>query len=256
MENGAPILRVEIESTQGTPLIAAGEVDDAHVDIHLQGLANARLRMERDSGMVRYSFVDIPPAADVLHPCLAPAAAIVHVWAGREAIHAGAFITPAGTVLLLGGKEAGKSSVLAWLAAELDQQVLADDLCVLIDGEVLPGPCCVDLREPTVRRYGMRWGGRLVRSRDRTRLTLDPASAGPTAVAGIVVLGWAESVRFEPVPLDDRLGLLVNQRYFGGLEADPVALLDLIATPMFRLLRPRDLDVLPATAEALLAHWS
>jgi hypothetical protein len=254
VEPDAPVLRVE--ASRGDPFEATEQVDERCVDVHLRGLSDARMRMDRGSRRARYAFTDLPPAADLLHPYLAPAAALAHAWEGREAIHAGAFATQAGAVLLLGGKEAGKSSLLAWLAAELGCEVLADDLCVLSDGAVLPGPSCVDLREPTVRRYGTRWNGRVVRSNERLRLALSPGAAAPLQVAATVVLAWGESVRIEPVILSERLALLAPQRYFGALEADPVAVLDLASRPMFRLERPPDLDVLPATAEALLARFS
>jgi hypothetical protein len=159
-------------------------------------------------------------------------------------------------VVLLGGKEAGKSSMLAWLGAELGQDVIADDLCVLRGGAVLPGPRCVDLREPTTLRYGPRWNGQVVRSRERIRLSLPAGSGEPAEVAGTVVLGWSDRLRIEPVPPAERLHLIAAQRYFSSLQADPRAILDLLSRPVIRLLRPRDLGLLPATAEALLGHWS
>jgi hypothetical protein len=247
---------LRVEAHRGEPDDATEQVDERSVDVHLQGLGHVRMRMERDTRRARYWFIHPPPPADLLHPYLAPAAALAHVWDGREAIHGGAFAAPAGAVLLLGGKEAGKSSLLTWLAAELGCEVLADDLCVLSDGAVLPGPRCVDLREPTVRRFGTRWNGRVVRSSERLRLALPAGAAEPVAVAGTVVLGWSESVRVQPIPPSERLALLAPQRYFGALEADPVAVLDLVCKPMFRLERPPDLEVLPTTAEALLRRFS
>jgi hypothetical protein len=252
--SAASVLRIEAQ--QGDPIGASEQVDEESVDVHLQGLADARMRMDRGSRRACYSFAQVPPPADLLHPYLAPAAALAHAWEGREAIHAGAFAAPTGAVLLLGPKEAGKSSLLAWLAAELGCEVVADDLCVLSDGTVLPGPRCVDLRGPTVRRYGTRWNGRVVRASERLRLALPGGPAAPLAVAGTVVLGWSDTFRIEPVAPTERLALLAPQRYFGTLEADPVAVLDLACRPMFRLKRPPDLDVLPATAEALLAQFS
>jgi hypothetical protein len=146
--------------------------------------------------------------------------------------------------------------MLAWLSAELDQEVVTDDLCVLEAGAVLPGPSCIDLREPTADRYASRWSGELVRSDGRIRLALRSGGTDPVPVAGTVVLAWAERLVIEPIPPAERLGLIAAQRYFGSLEPDPVAVLDVLSRPMVRLLRPPDLSWLPAAAEALLAHWS
>jgi hypothetical protein len=248
---------LEVRLTGDVPPTDVRRIDRDGLDIRLQGMGDVRVRMERASRRVDFSFTGrVPPAADVLHPYLGPAAAAAHAWEGREAIHAGAFRTARGAVLLLGDKEAGKSSMLAWLSAELDQEVVADDLCVLQSGAVLPGPSCIDLRDPTALRYGSRWSGQLVRASERIRLAVRQGGADPVPVAGNVVLGWADRVRIESVSPVERLGLIVAQRYFGSLEPDPVAVLDLLSRPMVRLLRPRDLSSLPAAAEALLAHWS
>jgi hypothetical protein len=249
--------KLEVTLTGDVPPTGGRRIDRDGLDIRLQGPHDVRIRMERGSGRVDYLFTHgVPPAADVLHPYLAPAAAVLHAWDGRETIHGGAFRTPDGAVMLLGDKEAGKSSMLAWLSAELDQEVITDDLCVLASGAVLPGPSCIDLREPTANRYASRWSGQLVRSDGRMRLGLRSGGTDRVPLAGTVVLGWAERIGIEPVPPAERLGLIAAQRYFSSLQADPVAVLDVLTRPMIRLLRPRDLSSLPAAAEALLAHWS
>jgi hypothetical protein len=251
---GAPTLNIEVcrsepPSGSGRPLRVGAE----NVDVPL--IAGARLEMRRGSDVARFFFASPPAHADLLHPYLGTAASITHAWAGREAIHGGAFLTPAGAVMMLGGREQGKSSTLAWLAAELGVEVLTDDLCVLDGESVLTGPRCIDLREPTARRYASRWESRLVRSRERFRLTL-PLAVQSAPLVGIVSLRWGHRLRRVSVSPGERLAELGRQRAFGPLDADPAALLDLAALPMIAVERPAHLASLPAVCEALLAAWS
>src|SRR5204862_5782827 len=119
-------------------------LDGTAADLPLVG--GGRLRMRRGDERAVFSFAELPPDEDLLHPYLAPAAALAHLWAGREALHGGAFATSAGAVALFAEKDGGKSTTLAWLAAEHRLPVLADDLVVLRNGAVLSAPRCLDLR--------------------------------------------------------------------------------------------------------------
>jgi hypothetical protein len=249
----APVLTVACIQRAAAPVPSHVDADSA--DIHLQALADARMRIERRSGRVTYLFPRTPAQADLLHPYLLPAAALAHAWCGREALHAGAFCTTAGAVIVLGDKEGGKSSTLAWIARELELPVQADDLVVLQGGAVLAGPRCIDLRTPTATRYGALWSGDPVRLGSRLRLSL-PQAVAAAPVIGCTVLGWGQRLRLAPVPPAGRLRLLAPQRFVGGLDADPVAILDLAALPMLHLQRPPSLDGLPATAEALVRAWT
>lgn len=250
---GAPILGVEVVTVacqaQPAPLRVTADGVEAPL-IH-----GGRLHMTHGTDLARFYFPSPPAQADLLHPYLGMAASIAHGWAGREAIHAGCFLTPAGAVMVLGAREQGKSTTLAWLAAEVGVEVLSDDICVL-DGEaVLTGPRCIDLRASTARHYAARWESRLVRSAERFRLTLPPAAPSAPLV-GVVSLRWGVELRSSPVPPGDRLAELGAQRAFGPLNARPAALLDLVALPMIAVERPRRLEALPAACEAMLALWS
>lgn len=121
----------------------------------------ARLLWRKGEQRVRFEGPE--PIADdaLLHPYLAPAAALLWMSAGAEALHGGVFDCGSGGVLLLGEPGAGKSSTLEWLASRRSVSVIADDLAVVIDGEVLAGPRCIDLR-------GNSWS-RAVTVRDGTR---------------------------------------------------------------------------------------
>src|SRR5262245_16536866 len=124
----APWVRLCVEA--GVASRRPSRYDGDTADLRLAG--GGRLMARRDTADVRIVLPLVPPDPDLLHPYLAPAAALVWRWRGCEAIHGGVFEGRRGAVLLLGGKEAGKSTMLAWLAAE-GFAVLADDLAV-IDG--------------------------------------------------------------------------------------------------------------------------
>ncbi|HEX6596847.1 MAG TPA: hypothetical protein VF045_07925, partial [Acidimicrobiales bacterium] len=138
---GTPTLsmRVEVGATTDGP----SRYDAESADLGLLG--GGRLRFRHGSLEAHYVLPSVPPDADLLHPYLAPAAALVWRWGGHEALHAGAFAGRAGAVLLLGAKAAGKSTTLAWLA-DAGVPVLSDDLAVIDGAEVLAGPRSIDLR--------------------------------------------------------------------------------------------------------------
>ena len=112
--------------------------------------------------------------------------------------------------------------------------MLADDLCIVVDGRVLAGPRCLDVRSHPDIDVG---DGKLVRDA-RHRITLAPA---PDAVpiVGIVQLEWGDRPELIAVPVEQRFPNLFAQRMFNvHLELDPVALLGLLAAPMLTLTRP------------------
>jgi hypothetical protein len=206
--------------------------------------------MRRDEPVARFSFPVVMSAADLLHPYLTAACALVWQWSGCETFHAGAFGLGDGAVLLFGGKGAGKSSTLAWLAEERGVCVLSDDLAVIERARVLVGPRCIDMRRdegapaPAV-------GSQVVRGSERLRVDLADAP-GPLPVLASVVLRWGESLSVATVPAGERLALLAAQRSFPPLAGDASTLLELVARPMLALTRPRDVAQLPAGVDALL----
>ncbi len=215
-------------------------------------LGGGRLRATRSEPGAHYFLDNRPSDEDLLHPYLAPAAALFWQWAGREAIHAGVFATPRGAVLVLGDKEAGKSTTLGWLATEGGVTVLADDLAVMDGTQVLAGPRSIDLRPtegvPTPPHHVVRDGGR-----HRIRL---PAAPPSLPLAGVVTLAWGTTLEFTPVPFGDRLALIAQQRTFPGLTPGAVSMLELGSVPMIRASRPRDLDGLERFALALADYFA
>jgi hypothetical protein len=235
-------------------------VGDDSAEIRL--LDGGLLTMTRGCEDAAFAFPSAPSAAELLHPYLAPAAALAQLWAGAEAIHAGAFAFAGGAFLLLAGKEGGKSTTLGFLAHQHGLPVLADDLAVITDGMVLPGPRCIDMRRPTgpdpwpvpAGDPPVLSGGQTVRAGERRRLTLPPAPT-PLPVRGIVLLAWGDRVALTEPPAAERLRSLISQRMFrASVSADHHALLDIAALPTVRLERRRDADGLIGATSALLRY--
>jgi hypothetical protein len=244
----APLL--EVQAVEDAPDRSPSRLDAVSADLAL--LDGGRLRACHGETVVRFSLPLVPSAADLLHPYLAPAAALVWQWAGREALHAGAVASEAGAVLVFGHKGAGKSTVLAWLAGEAGRPVVADDLAVIDAGGVLAGPRSIDLRSPPPPSPVVIAP---VRDGERVRLSLPPAPLS-TPVIGSVLLEWGPRLELTPVPASQRIALLAAQRTYPPLAGDPGALLELAAQPMFALRRPQQLDQLEGTVTMLLECFS
>lgn len=236
----APHVRLCVEV--GTATESPSTYDRDAADLRL--LSGGRLVARRGSEDVHLIVPSIPPDPDLLHPYLAPAAALRWRWAGREALHAGVFEGSDGAVLLLGGKEAGKSTTLAWLAGE-GVTVLADDLAILEGNRVMSGPRSIDLRST---------GPVSVRCGQRQRLTL-PAAPASLPLAGVAVLEWGDRVEVSPLALTQLWEALMPQRMFPALGADPASLLDLVASPAYRFIRPRTRASVAETGRALMSTF-
>ena len=244
----SPLLRVET-ARDADGNFERSSLDETTAEVRLVG--RGRLRMRRGDERAVFSFPELPPDEDLLHPYLAPAAALAHLWAGHEALHGGAFATPAGAFALFADKEGGKSTTLAWLAVKHGLPVLSDDLVVLSSDAVLSGPRCLDLRRtPTLNGLELDTA-RVVRSSERLRLTLPPTPS-ETPLIGSVVLRWGPRTRLDEPPAADRLRELLPHRMYGDrLRGDPSALLQVAALPMLIVTRPRGEEGLREAARAL-----
>ncbi|WP_089155891.1 hypothetical protein [Micromonospora sp. NBS 11-29] len=193
------------------------------------------------------TFYGPPLTPDVLaHPYLAPVAVVVNRWAGRETFHAGAFVHGGRAWVVLGGRTAGKSTLLAALAAR-GVPVLTDDIVVCHDGDVLAGPRCVDLREPVP---GLTLPTREVRDASRLRVAL-PTVAPRLPLGGWLFLRWGDGPALTPVAPAELLARLAGRRSLPELPSDPAALLALAGRPGHDLTRPRDWAALDATHRLL-----
>jgi hypothetical protein len=228
------------------------ELTTDRADLRLLG--GGRLRMARGDGRVTFSLPQPPSVDELVHPYLAPAAALAQLWQGNEALHAGAFATGSGAVLLLGGKEDGKSTTLAWIARRHRLPVIADDLAVIVGGSVLAGPRCIDVRANSEIDPDALGGEQVVRGEERRRVTLSPAP-GALPIVAVVCLRWGDGPALEQRSVAERLPTLIGQRMFHAqLALDPVSVLDLAGLPMLTLTRPRGERGLEAGIELLLDH--
>lgn len=210
----------------------------------------ARLVLDREPVRLTVLADSRLPDADLVHPCLWPAAAVFARWRGLETLHGGAFVDDRGGAwAVLGDRGSGKSSLLAALAVA-GHEVVADDLLVLDGGDCFAGPRCVDLRPDAVSELGL---GTLesVRSTRRRRLALAPCD-GRITLRGCVYLEWGERVAVEPLAPAEHLGVLTGQRRIAGLGANVEQLIGLSGLPAFRMRRPRVLGSVHATREALI----
>ena len=236
----APILRIHTRA-------ASLDERPSHVDADaadLRLLGGGRLRARRGERVATYDLPAIPPDEDLLHPYLAPAAALVWRWAGREALHAGAFAGPTGAIVLLGDRMAGKSTTLEWLSRE-GVSIVADDLAVIESGRVLAGPRTIDLRDSTAADLTT------VRDGERRRATL-PAAPASAPLKGVALLEWGADTDVSPIPLEDRWSTFAAHRMYPGLDVDPVSLLRLVTKPALRFVRPRTRASLEKVGQALL----
>jgi hypothetical protein len=244
----APHFDMVIDHTP-KPYEGGSTLNDASARIRLIG--GGLLEMTRDTPTAHFTLPVRPPDEELLHPYLAPAAALFWQWHGHEALHAGVFCVNGSAILLLGDKEAGKSTTLGWLATEGATTVLSDDLAVVHGPAVAAGPRSIDLRPgsatTTASHHVVRDG--------RHRITLAPCPS-LVPLVGVACLAWSDTLALSPVHLRDRMGILARQRTFPSLPADPVAMLDLCSLPMITAARPRDLAALPSFAQALVAFFS
>lgn len=184
---------------------------------------------------------------DLVHPYLGAAASVFSRWGGREVFHAGAFVFGDLAWAVVGGREAGKSTLLAALAAR-GLPVLADDLVVTDGHQAFCGPRTIDLRRLAP---GATAPVTPVRDASRWRLTL-PALPGAVPIGGWIYLCWRAEVWMHTVPASRSLARLAGRRTWPALPSDPQVLLALAARPAWDLGRPADWDRMDQGADLML----
>jgi hypothetical protein len=208
--------------------------------------------LDRVASQATYHLQQPVRDGDLLHPYLAPVAALAARWLGRESFHAGAVVVDGGAWALLGDKEAGKSSTLAQLALS-GHTVLTDDVLVVRDGAAFAGPRCIDLRAEPARRLGAGVPLGVVGMRERFRLELGPAPA-EVPLRGFITLGWAEELTVERLRGSQRLLTLIPHRALLLESSAPADLLELSSLPFVEIRRPRGWGTLEETTERLMAE--
>lgn len=240
---------LEIERCIGPSTLRRSLIGTDRAEIVL--VAGGRLTVQR--APLRATYTTAVPLSDeaLVHPYLAPAAAIGGYWLGREAFHAGAFALDGGVWAVVGDKEAGKSSLLAGLARR-GHGVFADDALILEGDIVFAGPRSIDLREEPAKELGAGESIGIVGDRERWRLELGPVA--PTSrLRGWVFLSWGDSPEVTPVSAGGRLQQLLQHRMIKGLPPpEPGLMLELAALPAFQLSRPRSWTQLEAAVSRLV----
>ncbi len=243
----APVLRVSHE--RGEPSLTGVAVGEDRAAYRLRA-AGGEVRLDRAEGSATFVMQREYPDEAFVHPFLALAAAIFSRWWGRDALHGGAFVHDGGAWVVLGAREAGKSSLLAQLH-RLGVPVLSDDVAVVSDGQVLAGPGSIDLRGPAAQHLGTGTPLGRVGARDRWRVLL-PAGPVSAPLRGFVLPSWGGACEVVAVPPLARLPLLMSNTALNRPPVDPQRFFALAAHPALELRRPRDWAQLERSARLLL----
>jgi hypothetical protein len=237
-----------VESVVGSPPPGPEYLDDHRAELRLRSGGRVLIDRRRASALFEVPHAIRPD--ELVHPYLAPAAAVIGRWFGRESLHAGAFAVEGRALGVVGAREAGKSSTLAWLALA-GTEVLCDDMLVIDGGSTFTGPRSIDLREDAAARLGAGEAIGVTGARKRWRLRLAPAG-DRHELAGFVFLSWGDSVRVRTLGPVERLERLAPQR---GVRREPLrhdAVLDLASLPAWEINRPRNWASLPEVERRLL----
>jgi hypothetical protein len=211
--------------------------------------AEGRLVLQRASATITTVTEQPLPDDQLVHPWLATAAGMWARWIGRDVLHGGAFALEGGAWAVLGRREDGKSTLLAWLALD-GQPIVSDDALIVEDGHLFAGPRCVDVRADA---QAVLAAGRPEPARGglRGRLALGPVPSW-LPLHGIIHLAWDDEVAVDKVPLAGRIDRLREHNAFLSLPVLESTLLELAALPTFELRRPRRFDRLGDSAGALI----
>lgn len=213
-------------------------------------LGGGYLRIERAEQRATIMRSPELTADALVHPFLAPIAAICAMWNGWLPFHAGGFVDGDGTWLVLGDRGSGKSTLMASLRSA-GVAVVSDDLVIVNGARVYAGPRTLDLREDAAGRHeAARWiadaGGR-----DRWRLDLPAIEPELPPVAGAFFIDWSDDLGFESVATGDKV-----QRFADSLTVahsiDVPQLMALATLPMWEMRRPHAWERLEEGTAAML----
>jgi len=210
------------------------------------------LEMWRDPLRARFTGRHRLDSHALVHPFLALAAATAAHWLDREAFHAGAFRLGDEAFAVLGEKDAGKSTAMCHLATR-GIDVLADDLVVLENGDVLAGPNSIDLRPGAAHRLGVGKNLGMIGARERWRV-ITGVSEPRTRLAGWITLRWGATVELRKIPATNLLATLLASTTLRLPTRDPERMLALAALPAYELRRPQRWEALDSASTLLIEH--
>lgn len=237
------------EVTEDTDLAEESiQPDGAHVRVAPAGFAE----IDRTSRSTVFRVATEPPQEAWAHPYVSATAILNAFWEGWHAFHAGSFLVDGKVWALLGDREQGKSSSLAWLHSE-GYQVFSDDLVILRESTVVAGPRCLDLRQGAFERYQLGSDIGQIGTRRRWRVAL-PAVPPEAPLGGWVKLRWVEaphpSVR--NLSAGERLAALAASEAL-HVPKPSASMLDLLTVPALSLERPRNWGQNDLALEQLVA---
>jgi hypothetical protein len=235
VEAAADWPELTISQQVGEGEIQQERVTADHAEVRLR--AGGRLDIDRTKSLALYT--------------VAPAAAIVSRWLGRESLHAGAFLAGGGAWALLGERESGKSSTLACLS-KAGHEIVTDDMLILDGRGVYFGPRSVDLRREAAEHLGTGSALGMTGARERWRLDVGGGSATPAPLFGCVFLEWGERLEVVGLSGSERLRRLFVHRGVRLPPTDASTLLEVAARQGFELRRPPGWDALDDAVELLL----
>jgi hypothetical protein len=241
-----PLLDIRIETGDAT--VERDRFDTEFAQIRLR--TGGSVSIERKSGRTTFT-VPVPLSPDELvHPYLAPVAAVTAHWHGRESLHGGGIALRGGVIGVVGDRLAGKSSLLAALAAR-GIDVVCDDMLVVEDAHAFAGPRTIDLREDAADALGLGEDIGVAGARSRWRVRLGPVPPR-LRLAGWIFLDWAERVEVTRVPASETLQRLLRNRGIRVPPLDPAYFVQLGAMPAWEVKRPRSWSAVPDVVDAVL----
>jgi hypothetical protein len=240
--------RLRIQRKLGTSDAEYDSLTERAAVLKLQN--GGEIAVDRERGQATFLLPNRVGTAEIVHPLLAPAAAVVSYWLGRECFHASGFVAGDRVWGLVGDRGSGKSTTVAQLALE-GIAIACDDLLVVEDIEVFAGPRSVDLRREAAEHLGVGDALGVVGARERWRLRVG-AVPSSLPLAGWIFLAWGDRVETAQLGVADRLARLTAHRAVRVPSPNPAALLDLAALPSWELSRPQGWASLPRAVEHLL----
>lgn len=241
---GSPKLAIRQQLGQA-PEDAESRLFDDRAIIPL--IENGLLEVFREPAVASFTMPRTLSDDELLHPWLVPAAATVSAWHGRRVMHGGLVSNGTKAVAIVGDKEGGKSTLLAWLAFEAGLSVMCDDLVVLDGERVFAGPACIDLRPGSVPHLPEVVGSTLVRDGTRLRVPL-PKTPPVAEFMGVIVLEWSEHTAMPGVPPGERLTHVLPHALVEGIPSGVAGVLGFAQYRMWRLMRPKRWDSLEVAA--------
>jgi len=213
-------------------------------------LSGGLIELDLDRGEAIITAAEMPRTEEIVHPYLSSVGAMAGYLKAQESFHAGAVEIAGGAWGVVGDREAGKSSTLAAFAVA-GFPLVCDDTLVLSAGVVLAGPRSIDLRQDAAQKLGLGDELGVVGRRERWRLHVGPVEP-EVELRGWIFLEWGDELEVEPLAVPDVLSRLLRQRAVKLPPREPEAILELASLGGLLLRRPRGLEGLSDTIEAIV----